>query len=78
MKKAGFTPNSPHTYDEMFESATNFCAAGSALAIAGLARTALDPAQADAIAMPAPGKDPDTAATAYGAATWKWACGHHQ
>jgi hypothetical protein len=78
MRSAGFTPNAPHTYDEMFDSSKNFCTAGSALAIAGLARTALDPAQAAEIAMPAPGKDPDTAATAYGDATWKWACGHAQ
>ncbi|GLY35394.1 hypothetical protein Amsp01_014180 [Amycolatopsis sp. NBRC 101858] len=76
MKAAGFTLNAPHTYAEMFESAKNFCVAGSALAIAGLARTALDPALARETAMPAPGKDPDTAAKEYGNATWKWACGH--
>ena len=75
VKSAGFTPNAPHTYDEMFESAKNFCATGSALAISGFARTALDPAQASEVAMPAPGKNPDEAAKAYGDATWKWACG---
>ncbi|WP_410595265.1 hypothetical protein [Amycolatopsis sp. lyj-23] len=78
MKSAGFKPNAPHTYDEMFESSKNFCAAGSALAIAGLARTALDPAQADEVAMPAPGQNADAAAKAYGDATWKWACGRAQ
>ncbi|EOD58516.1 hypothetical protein [Amycolatopsis vancoresmycina] len=76
VKAAGFTPHAPHSYDEMFESAKNFCAAGSALAIAGLARTVLDPAQATEVAMPAPGQDPDKAATVYGDATWKWACNH--
>ncbi|WP_037307514.1 hypothetical protein [Amycolatopsis orientalis] len=75
MKTAGFVPNSPRTYDEMFEAAKNFCTAGSALAISGLARTALTPEMADRTAMPARGKDPDTAAKAYGDATWKWACG---
>ncbi|MBE1500631.1 hypothetical protein H4696_007731 [Amycolatopsis lexingtonensis] len=78
MKTAGFVPNSPHTYDEMFESAKNFCATGSALAIAGLARQALDPSLVGETAMPAPGKDPDAAAKAYGDATWKWACGQPQ
>ncbi len=76
MKTAGFTPNSPHTYDEMFDAAKNFCSAGSALAISGLARTVLTPDMADRTAMPARGKDPDTAAKAYGDATWKWVCGH--
>ncbi|AGM10618.1 hypothetical protein [Amycolatopsis keratiniphila] len=76
MKSAGFVPNSPRTYDEMFEAAKNFCSAGSALAISGLARTVLTPEMADRTAMPARGKDPDTAAKAYGDATWKWACGH--
>jgi hypothetical protein len=78
MKTAGFSPNAPHTFDEMFESAKAFCRAGSALAITGLARTALSPEQADTTAMPARGKDPDQAATAYGDATWRWACGHQQ
>ncbi|MEV6445982.1 hypothetical protein [Amycolatopsis sp. NPDC051716] len=78
MQAAGFVPNAPHTYDEMFESAKQFCGAGSALAITGLARTALAPEQADTMAMPARGKNPDQAATAYGDATWKWACGHTQ
>ena len=73
---AGFVPNAPHTYDEMFEGAKAFCGAGSALAISGIARTALNPEQADTTAMPARGKDPDQAARAYGDATWKWACGH--
>lgn len=76
MKSAGFTLNAGHTYDEMFESAKAFCTAGSALAITGLARTALAPEKADQTAMPARGQDPDKAATAYGDATWKWACGH--
>ncbi len=76
MKAAGFVPNSPHTYGEMFESAKQFCGGGSALTIAGLARTVLNPEQADTTAMPARGKNPDEAATAYGDATWKWACGH--
>ncbi|WP_410676636.1 hypothetical protein [Amycolatopsis sp. cmx-4-68] len=76
--QAGFVPNAPHTYDEMFESSKAFCSTGSALAITGLARTALNPEQADTTAMPARGKDPDQAATAYGDATWKWACGHQQ
>jgi hypothetical protein len=78
MQSAGFTLNGSHTYDEMFESAKAFCSANSALAIAGLARTALGPEKADTTAMPARGKDPDQAATAYGDATWKWACGHQQ
>ena len=78
MQTAGFEPNAPHTFDEMFTSAQQFCAAGSALAITGLARTALAPEQADTTAMPARGKDPDQAAKAYGDATWKWACGHQQ
>lgn len=78
MKAAGFTPNAPHTYDEMFESAKAFCGAGSALAITGLARTALSPEKADTTAMPARGKDPDAAAKAYGDATWRWACGDQQ
>lgn len=78
MRDAGFAPNAPHTFDEMFESAKQFCGAGSALTITGLARTALNPEQADTTAMPARGKDPDQAATAYGNATWKWACGHQQ
>lgn len=76
MKAAGFVPTSPHTYDEMFEASKGFCGAGSALGIANLARTALDPG--DKTAMPAPGKDPDAAAQAYGNATWTWACGHQQ
>ncbi|WP_410660144.1 hypothetical protein [Amycolatopsis sp. lyj-112] len=76
MKVAGFEPNSPHTYDEMFEAAKNFCAAGSALAISGLARTVLSPEMVDRTAMPARGKDPDASAKSYGDATWKWACGH--
>lgn len=78
MKAAGFAPNAPHTFDEMFEAGKQFCGAGSALAISGLARTALAPEQAAKVAMPAPGKDPDQAASAYGDATWKWACGHTQ
>lgn len=78
MKSAGFAPNAPHTFDEMFESAKQFCTAGSALTITGLARTALNPEQADTTAMPARGKDPDQAAKAYGDATWQWACGHQQ
>ncbi|SEB43755.1 hypothetical protein SAMN04489727_1740 [Amycolatopsis tolypomycina] len=78
MKQAGFVPNAPHTYDEMFEAAKQFCGAGSALTITGLARTVLNPEQADTTAMPARGKDPDQAAAAYGDATWKWACGHQQ
>lgn len=78
MKAAGFAPNAPHTFDEMWESAKQFCATGSALGITGLARVALSPEQADTVAMPAPGKDPDQAAKAYGDATWKWACGHQQ
>ncbi len=78
MQSAGFAPNVPHTFDEMFESAKQFCGTGSALAIAGLARTALGPEKVDTTAMPARGKDPDQAATAYGDATWKWACGHQQ
>jgi hypothetical protein len=76
MQTAGFKPAAPHTFDEMFDSAKQFCGAGSALAISGLARTALNPEQADTTAMPARGKDPDQSATAYGDATWKWACGH--
>jgi hypothetical protein len=71
---AGFTPNAPHTFAEMFESSKAFCSAGSALSIAGIARTVLNPNQADTTAMPARGKDPDAAAKAYGDATWKWAC----
>ncbi|RSD26334.1 hypothetical protein [Amycolatopsis eburnea] len=78
VQAAGFTLNGTHTYDEMFESAKAFCGAGSALGITGLARTALNPEQADQTAMPARGQDPDTAAKAYGDATWKWACGHQQ
>lgn len=76
MQDAGFVPNAPHTYDEMFGSSKAFCGAGSALAISGLARTALDPSQTDTTAMPARGKNPDEAATVYGNATWKWSCGH--
>jgi len=76
VKAAGFTTNEPHTFDEMFNSSKVFCSAGSALAIAGLARTVLSPEQADTTAMPARGADPDKAATAYGDATWKWACGN--
>jgi allantoicase len=75
MKSAGFAPNAPHTFDEMFESAKAFCTAGSALAISGIARSALNPEQADTTAMPARGKNPDQAASAYGNATWQWACG---
>jgi hypothetical protein len=75
VKAAGFDVNTPHTFDEMFESSKAFCGGGSALAIAGLARTVLSPEQADTTAMPARGADPDKAATAYGDATWKWACG---
>lgn len=76
MQTAGFQPRAPHTFDEMFESAKAFCGAGSPLAISGIARTALGPEQAANVAMPAPGKNPDQAASAYGDATWKFACGH--
>ena len=75
VKAAGFSVNAPHTYDEMFESSKAFCGTGSALAIAGLARTVLSPEMADTTAMPARGANPDVAAKAYGDATWKWACG---
>jgi hypothetical protein len=75
VKAAGFVPNAPHTFDEMFESSKAFCGGGSALAIAGIARTVLSPEQADTTAMPARGVNPDDAARAYGDATWKWACG---
>jgi hypothetical protein len=59
---AGFIPNPPHTYDEMYGASTVFCSEPGALGVAHNAYLAITPPGSDTAAMPAPGRDPFLAA----------------